>query len=430
MEPSQTDYQARFQRNPLTIYEAQHALIHRINSESVEVIPLEQAYMRRTAQTIRANMPVPHFQRSMMDGFAVKAADTCNVKQDMAAQLQVVGSIACGDVWKRPVETGEAVRIMTGAQLPEGADAVIKLEATSDLQRRTTGQSVDDRILVHQAVSIGENVNAIGTEMVEGQLLIEKGSRLEAGEMALLAMFGYEYVHVYTKPRVAIISTGHELLSISADIEAGKIRNSNSYMLLAQIQEAGGTPYLLPHVADDLHQLTQLLQEALQEYDAVITTGGVSVGDHDILYDFTQNWDGELLFNKVKMRPGSPSTVGFLHGKPLFALSGNPSACFVGCEMFVRPALLRMQGVSEPYRTPLRGKLEESYHVSDTFVRFVRGVMRTQEDGAVVVRPVGVDMSSATISIMKANCLFVVLPSPSGLKKGAIVDIVPLRLFN
>ncbi|WP_028546317.1 gephyrin-like molybdotransferase Glp [Paenibacillus taiwanensis] len=426
MESSQADYQARFQRNPLTIYEAQHMLIHRINSEAVEVIPLEQAYLRRSAQTIRANMPVPHFQRSMMDGFAVKAADTCHAQQNMAVRLQVVGSIACGDVSKKPLMSGEAVRIMTGAQLPEGADAVIKLEGTSDLQRRTTGQSQDDTILIHQSVSEGENVNAIGSEMEEGQLLIEKGSRLEAGEMALLAMFGYEYIHVYTKPRVAIISTGHELLSISASIEAGKIRNSNSYMLLAQIQEAGGTPYLLPHVADDLHQLTQVLKEALQQYDAVITTGGVSVGDHDILYDFTQNWEGELLFNKVQMRPGSPSTVGFFRGTPLFALSGNPSACFVGCEMFVRPALLRMQGVTEPYRTPLRGKLEQSYYVPDTFVRLVRGVMRTEEDGTVVVRPAGVDKSSATISIMEANCLFVVLPSPTGLEQGTLVDIVPL----
>ena len=279
------------------------------------------------------------------------------------------------------------------------------------------------------SASVGENITSIGSEMNKGDILVKQGQLLGPGELALLAMFGHRDVQVYSKPKVAIIATGKELQQPGTVLEPGRIWNSNSYMLMAQIEEAGGIPDMLPLVGDHVDQLTSQIQAAFQgDYDAVITIGGVSVGDHDILYEYTQQWNGELLFNKLSMRPGSPTTVGFMAGKPLFALSGNPSACYVGCEMFVRPALLGMQGVTEPYRTRMRARIIDDYRVEDTFVRFVHGILHADETGSLWVQPTAVDRSNATISIRDANCLFIVPPSRTGLDRHTVVDVIPLRI--
>lgn len=411
----------------MDVYEAQQEVFKRILPNKTEQVALSKAYKRSSAKSYEAAMPVPHFNRSVMDGYAVRAADIALAASDHPVELQVVAQVACGDHYDSILEAGQAVRIMTGGQVPVGADAVIKLEQTSGMGLSGALLREQRHVQVMAAVAEGDNITPIGSEISQGDVLIQKGQRIEAGELALLAMYGHSHLEVYAKPRVAVIATGKELLQPGEAIQSGKIWNSNSYMLIAQIEEAGGIPELMPLVGDRVDQLTRQIDEAIQgDYDAVITIGGVSVGDHDILYEYTQRWKGELLFNKLSMRPGSPTTVGFLKGKPLFALSGNPSACFVGCEMLVRPALLRMQGTEAPNRALIRARLVNEYRVEDTFVRFVRGNLHTDESGSLWVQPTAVDRSNATISIRDANCLFIVPPSRKGLEQHTLVDVIPL----
>lgn len=413
----------------MDVYAAQQAVLERIRALSVEHIALASAHKRYSAQTYAATMPVPHFERSVMDGYAVRTADVTYATKDHPIELQVVAHVACGEVYDAPLAAGEAVRIMTGGQVPAGADAVIKLELTSGMG--LSGEQLHEQrhVQIMSSALVGENITSIGSEMNKGDILVKQGQQLGPGELALLAMFGHRDVQVYSKPKVAIIATGKELQQPGMELESGKIWNSNGYMLMAQIEEAGGIPDMLPLVGDHVDQLTSQIHAAFHgDYDAVITIGGVSVGDHDILYEYTQNWNGELLFNKLSMRPGSPTTVGFMAGKPLFALSGNPSACYVGCEMFVRPALLGMQGVAEPYRAKMRARLMDDYRVEDTFVRFVRGILHADETGGLWVQPTAVDRSNATISIRDANCLFIVPPSRTGLDRHTVVDVIPLRI--
>ena len=418
-----------FKREPMNVFAAQQAVMKRITANATEQVELSTAHKRYSAKTYKATMSVPHFERSVMDGYAVRAADISQATSDHPVELQVVAHVACGEIYDSSLQKGQAVRIMTGGQVPAGADAVIKLESTSGMGLSGEALLEQRYVQIQGAVSIGENITPIGSELEQGDILVKQGQRLGPGELALLAMFGYAHAEVYTRPKVAIIATGKELLQPGTALEPGKIWNSNSYMLMAQIEETGGIPDLLPLVGDHVDHLTKQIHDAIHgEYDAVITIGGVSVGDHDILYEYTQQWKGELLFNKLSMRPGSPTTVGFLEGKPLFALSGNPSACYVGSEMFVRPALLRMQGSADPYRASIRARLVDDYRVEDTFVRFVRGIMHTDEAGSLWVQPTTVDRSNATISIRDANCLFIVPPSHNGLDRHTLVDVIPLHM--
>ncbi|WP_186785923.1 gephyrin-like molybdotransferase Glp [Paenibacillus agilis] len=421
-------HDVKFNRDIMPAQTAQALVLERVMCGSTERVPLEQAYGRHLAEEAVTNRPVPHFRRSIMDGYAVIAKDTSTADASNPVILQVIGEVPCGAVWSGELRQGQAIRIMTGAQLPEGADAVVRLEWTTTVERAVnSGPQSGQMIAVHQAVRSGEAIHGIGSEMQAGEVLVQKGQRIGAGEMGLLAMFGYANVHVYRRPQVAILSTGQELLSIEEELTPGKIYNSNSYILLAQLESAGAMPHLLPHIPDDITTLRERLDEALERYDLVITTGGVSVGDHDLLYDYTNNWAGELLFNKVKMRPGSPTTVGFRHGKPLFALSGNPAACYVGFELFVRPTLLRMQGVAEPLPKPILARLTEAYRVRDTFDRYVRAVLTITAEGQAEVRPTKADISSATVSIRDANCLFLSPASEEGMEAGTLVHVFPLR---
>ncbi|WP_051217595.1 gephyrin-like molybdotransferase Glp [Paenibacillus assamensis] len=449
----------KFNREIMPVQTAQALVLERVQRGFIERVPLAQAYGRHLAEEAVANRPVPHFRRSIMDGYAVAAKDTFQADTSNPVTLQVIGEVPCGSVWKGELRQGQAIRIMTGAQVPDGADAVVRLEWTttvgsgvyddsnaekyemlstsndeydkvscSSLPMTEAAQHAQSKqvIAVHQAVKSGEAIHGIGTEMQVGEVLVQHGQRIGAGEMGLLAMFGYAHVQVFCRPQVAILSTGEELLSLDEELSPGKIYNSNSYILLAQIESVGAIPHLLPHIPDDIDTLRERLDEAMEQYDVVITTGGVSVGDYDLLYEYTTNWDGELLFNKVKMRPGSPTTVGFRHGKPLFALSGNPAACYVGGELFVRPTLLRMQGIEEPLPKPITAVLTEPYRVRDTFDRYVRAVLTITDEGQAEVRPTRADISSATVSIRDANCLFLSPASQVGMEAGALVQVFPL----
>ncbi|WP_438445239.1 molybdopterin molybdotransferase MoeA [Gorillibacterium sp. sgz5001074] len=415
----------KFNREIIPAGEAQSRVMQHVRPGAAELVRLEDAWGRRLAEDLTAAHPVPHFRRSGMDGFALRSVETAGASVETPVRLKVAATIPCGEVMREPLLPGQAARIMTGAAVPDEADAVIMFEQTDSV--------VEDGVAyvsVHKEMRPGANVSEVGLEMRQGELLLEAGRIIGAGESALLAMFGHSQVRVAVRPRVAVFATGTELLRVDEPLVPGRIRNSNGYMLAAQVREAGAVPFIMEAIPDDVELAKKAILRAMDEYDAVVTTGGVSVGDYDILYDLTQQWDGELLFNKVAMRPGSPTTAGVRNGKLLFALSGNPGACFVGFELFVRPALYAMQGVRQPLPAEHQAVLSVDYAKGDKFTKYLRGVRTVAEDGTVYVAPVGIDASSITVSIRDSDCLIVIPFGENGVQKGETVRVIPLGAWG
>lgn len=414
----------KFYRHPITVKEAQERIrpfIKKIETESVELL---KSNGRRLAVSIDTPHPVPMFRRSGMDGFAIKSSDTKGETEDQPVLLKVIEEIACGDVPQKIITHGTCSRIMTGAVVPEGADAVIKLEDTETV---TEGNQTYTATKIK--ISSGENVTDVGTEISGGTRILEEGRRIGVGEQALFATFGFSKVKVFRRPTVAILSTGSELLQVDEELQPGKIRNSNSYMLAAQVENAGAKAIIIDQIPDDVELAKKRIFNAFDKADVVITTGGVSVGDYDILVDIFASWDGEMLFNKLKMRPGSPTTVGLRQNQFLFGLSGNPGACFAGFELFVRPVLWGMQGKPDYYLPEFKAYLTEDFQNLGSFPRFVRGKTLIEE-GKVFVSPVGADKSSVVVSIKDTDVLIKVPPGKIELKAGQLVEVIKLNVHE
>jgi len=412
---------SRFQRETLTVAEAQSKIAPFIKSAHTEIVNLNNSFSRHLAQDIHATQDVPHFRRSGYDGYAVRAMDTLSASHHTPVKLNVIESIACGSVPKLSVTKNTAARIMTGAAVPDGADAVIMLEMT-DCAELPAGLNVH----IKKEMKSGDNITPVGQEIRQGTAVIRNGSCIHAGSAALLATFGYMDVPVYERPKVAIFATGSELLDVGSALENGKIRNSNSYMIAAQVTAAGGQPIIMDVLSDHADAVELAVLSALDQYDLVITTGGVSVGDYDIMVDLFESWDGRLLFNKVAMRPGSPTSVGVLNGKLLFALSGNPSAGFVGFELFVRPVIAGMLGGSQSLSRMNTASLAADFTKPSPYPRYVRGVYR-MDQGTVWVEPIGPDKSSVTISLLDATCLIIIPSGGRGLQHGDQVQFITIR---
>ncbi|GLH62705.1 gephyrin-like molybdotransferase Glp [Parageobacillus sp. G301] len=412
----------RFQREIVDVWDAQKRLESWIRPLGTEKVKLTDSIGRYLGENVVATHDFPHFRRSMMDGFAVRSADTKWASEEHPVALQVIESIPCGAVPTKKLTANTAARIMTGAMMPEGADSVVMIELTEQMQKH--GQTYT---VVKKETRPNENVIPIGLEMAKGTLILEKGRKINPGEAALLAAFGYDTVTVSRRPTVAIFATGSELLDVSEPLEPGKIRNSNSYMVAAQVLNAGGLPVLLEKVPDDVGLAKSMILDAMEKVDLVITTGGASVGDYDILVDIFEQWDGKMLFNKVAMRPGSPTTVGVWRDKFLFALSGNPGACFVGFELFVRPVIWGMQGKTDIYLPSFSAFLAEDYKKKDSFYRIVRGKSEVK-DGKIYVRSAGIDQSNVLSSIRDTDCLIIIPRDRNVMNAGEMVKVLRLNV--
>jgi molybdopterin molybdotransferase len=416
---------AIYRRDAIPVEEAMRRIAERIGFVGIERVPLSEAFGRRLAEHVFADAPLPHFRRSGLDGYAVRADDTAGASPSSPARLEIIESVPCGAMPQKEVASGTAVRIMTGAAVPEGADAVVMLEMTG-----TETKDGRSYALVRRPMNGGANITPIGGETAAGELLLAPGCVIGSGETAVLAAFGRSVLQVARSPKVAIIATGAELLPVDtpSPLAPGRIRDSNSAMVAALIREAGGTPLLYGTVTDDPGAAASIVLRALGEADVVVTTGGVSVGDYDVMTDFCRHWDGELLFHKVAMRPGSPTSAGIRDGRPLFMLSGNPGACYVGFELFVRDALLRMQGASAPSLRPISAVLAEGEYAGIAYQRYVRGCCMTG-DGAVFAKPAGADKSSHLVSLPGTDCLIVVPPGGRGVKAGETVTVLIRRVL-
>lgn len=407
----------RFRRHTLQPEEAQRLVLDHAPSLPEEHVPLLEAWGRRLAEPLVSPHPFPPFRRSGMDGYAVRSVDLRDATPERPATLDVVEALPCGVKPIREIGQGQAARIMTGGMVPDGADAVVMLEATA-----TSGPHNHGHGYVHivKPVAPGLNLADIGCEMQSGELLLQAGSIVQAGESALLAACGCATVAVVRRPRVAVLATGNELLEVDKPLEPAKIRNSNLPMLAAMIREAGAEPIVLGTVTDERSETEAIVRRTLPQCDLLLTTGGVSVGDYDVMVDVLSAPDIQLLFNKIAMRPGSPTTAATLRDKLIIALSGNPGACFVGFHLFALPVIKRMLRVIDPHATSFQAHLGVPFPKVNAYRRYIRG--RTMLQGGVVkVYPTGDDKSSLMTTIVGADCLIEIPPLKAGLEAGQLI---------
>lgn len=405
------------ERTPISVKAAVQTVIdHCSRKMELETISLQTAYGRILGEPIIAKHDVPPFNRSAYDGYAVRAEDTIDATSETAINFRVIGEIGAGHVGDKALGEKEAYRIMTGAILPPKADAIVMLEDTTE---------TSDGFSLTKTFQSDDNISFQGEDAQKGEELLPVGSVIHPGTIAILATFGYAHVKVARLPKVSLVSTGTELLEVDEPLVPGKIRNSNGPMLQGQLARMGIPFESLGTMEDDLDACTDLITRALKKSDIVITTGGVSVGDYDYLPEIYQRLGATVLFDKVMMRPGSVTTVAELNGKLLFGLSGNPSACFTGFELFVRPALLSMMNCGTPYMPRMKAVLGEDFPKNNPFTRFVRAIWYLEDDIVKAV-PAGFNKSNAVSSIARGNGIIVLPSGSSGFMTGMEVDVLLL----
>ncbi|MFE8696343.1 gephyrin-like molybdotransferase Glp [Cytobacillus sp. FJAT-53684] len=411
-------------RTPIPVGEAvQRVMQYQLDGQT-EYVPIQESYGRYLSEDLTATSDVPHFDRAPYDGFAVRTIDTKEASQTNIVEFEVVDHIGAGMVTTKKVGPFQAVRIMTGAQMPEECDAVVMLELAKAFEK--DGKNY---MSIKRSYKSGDNVSFRGEDAKEGDILIKKGIKINPGIQAMLATFGYANIPVAKKPIVGLYATGTELLDVHDALVPGKIRNSNSYMIAAQIERAGAEVQYFGQLPDEFETCYEAVKNALGQVDMLITTGGVSVGDFDYLPAIYEKMQAEVLFNKVAMRPGSVTTVAQFEGKLLFGLSGNPSACYVGFELFSRPIIRRMLFSEKPHLRKEKAILDVDFLKANPFTRFVRSAL-TVSDGQLVASPSGVDKSNIVMSLAGANSLMILPGGTRGFEAGSEVAVLMLEDFD
>ncbi len=383
-----------------------------IGTESVE---LTAALDRVLAEPLTAERELPPWDNSSMDGYALRAVDTAAATADQPARLVMLGDVPAGAVASRSVGPGEAYRILTGAPMPAGADSVVP-------QEEVTGAG--EVVLVPRPVARGDYVRRHGEDIAAGDAVLAPGAVLRSAALGVLAALGRPTVRVYLRPRVAILSTGDELVDLGAALGPGQIPNSNTYALSGQVREAGAVPVNLGIARDAREHLEERLRWGLAA-DVLLSSAGVSVGDRDFVRDVLVKLGAELDFWKVSMRPGKPITFGRLGARPFFGLPGNPVSSMVTFELFVRPALRRMGG----YRHLLRPRLEAHALEPIDNPGPRRGYLRVrllETGGRIGARPTGEQGSAILRSMLLADGL-AVIPPDARIRIGEPVQVIRLH---
>jgi molybdopterin molybdotransferase len=396
----------------LTVTEASEQILSEIKPLAPEAVPLRQALGRVLAEDISATVTMPPWSNSSMDGYAVRSADITPVMSGERVQLRVIATVAAGEFAPRALKRGEAMRIMTGAPIPGGADSVIRKEDTD-------GGS--EKVEIREARDVWKNIRDAGEDFQRGDLLGKRGSPIKPALLGVLASSGIATVQVFGQPKVAIISSGNELVDLDdfdEVIAARRIVSTNSYTLEALTRVAGGIPEDLGIASDTKASLKRKL-DAAAGADLIITSAGVSVGDLDHTRDVFASLGGKQKFWKVKMRPGAPLAFGLLKGVPWLGLSGNPVSAMVSFELFIRPALRKMQGYQTFFRRTVAVTLEEEVKIGAKLTHFLRAVVTRQPDGALSARLTGHQSSGALTSMAKANALLIVPETDPKVPKGA-----------
>lgn len=408
------------QLEDLTVSEALALVLARFTVLPAEEVGLLDALGRVTAEAVVAGDDLPPFANSAMDGYAVRSADLGAAAREAPVRLRVVGDIAAGTSPAMVVEPGMAARIMTGAPLPQGADAIVPVEDT-DEPWRDAARPLPQAVAVFRAVEPGAYVRYPGEDIRAGDIVIPVGHRIRPQEIGVLAALGRETARVTRRPRVAILATGDELIAVAQPLSPGKIRNSNSYAQAAQVRALGGEPVLLGVARDTVADVRAKLDAAAAaQVDLLVSSAGVSVGAYDVVKGVLDEGGG-VAFWRVRMRPGKPLAFGAYRGVPYLGLPGNPVSAMISFETFARPAILKMAGHQVFARPRVRAVVPEAIR-SDGRESYLRAVVSRDEAGGYVARTTGSQGSHVMTSLIKANALLVV---PEGVREvlaGATLD--------
>jgi molybdopterin molybdotransferase len=382
-------------------------------------VQLLDAHGLLLAEDVSAPEALPRFDNSSMDGYAVRLADLAGVTRQHPATLRVIADIPAGSTSDVTLTSGTCARVMTGAPVPEGAEAVVPVEWTD------AGTAT---VRVHQPAEAGAYIRRVGEDIAVGEVLLRRGVRLGARQTALLAGIGRDRVAVRARPRVVIISTGSELVEPGTAPGPGQITDSNSFMLAAAVRDAGGIAYRHGIVPDDPRALLDVLDDQLVRADLVITSGGVSVGAYDVVKEVLSQL-GTVTFDRVAMQPGMPQGFGTLGPDrvPIFTLPGNPASSYVAFEIFVRPAIRVMLGHPEPHQPTLVARCAVGFTSPAGRRQFLRGALELDDAGAARgVRPVGGSGSHLLGGLARADCLIVVPEDVTTVRPGDRLDVIPL----
>jgi molybdopterin molybdotransferase len=366
-------------------------------------VALADADNRVLAEEIRADRDYPPFPRSVRDGFALRAADA-------PGELRVIGEVRAGEAFAGSVGAGDAVEIMTGAPVPAGADAVVMIEHTTREGGDLAGSGAKPRVKIDRTLRVGENVSPTGEEAPNGAVLLDAGRRLGYAEIALLAMVGHVQVSVFRRPKVAILSTGDEI--VEADEQPGpvQIRNSNAAALAVQVRRAGGTPEVLPIARDNYESTSALVARGL-DADVLLLSGGVSAGKYDIVERVLADAGGEFFFDRVLIQPGQPVVFGRVMrdgvAKFFFGLPGNPASTMVTFEVFARAVIEKLEGVTDPPLRMLRATLMREFRHKPGLMRFLPA--RLSADGG-SVEPMPSKGSSDVAALARSSAFLVAEP--------------------
>jgi molybdopterin molybdotransferase len=400
----------------ISVEEALKTILGGIHTLGCEKIPITSSLDCVICEDIVAGRTIPPLANSAMDGYAVIAADTAFASKEKPAVLDVLEDVPAGRVATQPIRKGQAIRIMTGAPLPEGADAVVRVEDT---------EAKLGRVEIFVSAAPGLDIREAGEDVKKGELVIPKGSVLRSAEIGMLAALGRSCVSVHQRPVVAVVSTGDELVEVDEVPGPGMIVNSNGYSLAALVLEAGGIPLQVGIARDNREDLLEKFKAAARA-DIVVSSGGVSVGDYDLVKDIMAEIGSRIQFWRVAMRPGRPLAFGLLGGKPLFGLPGNPVSSMVSFEQFIRPSILKMRGYRNIFRKAIRAEMTEGFTKKKGLTYLLRARVEYR-DGKYYAATTGEQGSGILKSMVLANGLIVLPEDVQALNPG---DMVAVQLLD
>lgn len=392
----------------ISVEEARRIILENIRPlKETEAKEMCSCLGRVLAFDLMAKENIPPFSNSAMDGFAARAKDLAGASRENPKTLEVIESLAAGYTARRSVGSMRAIRIMTGAPLPKGADSVVMVEDT---------KNKEEFVIIFKEVEKGENVRYAGEDVKKGEIVIKNGTVLKSGHIGLLASLGAGKIKVFRQPRVAILATGDELVEIGQRLSPGKIRNSNAYSLYGQALKMAALPILLGIARDNKKDLEQKIRKGLSA-DMLLVSGGVSVGDYDFVKDVLKDLGTQMKFWRVAMKPGKPLAFGMMNGVPVFGLPGNPVSSMISFEQFVRPALLKMSGAREISRFYLPAIAKEDFEKKKGLRYFLRVILENK-DGQLYASLTGPQGSGILKSMALANGIMELPEDMEVLRKG------------
>jgi len=409
----------------ISVEEAQEKLLSHVTVLGKEKVPILDSPGQVLAEDLRSAINVPPLDNSAMDGYALRAKDTSGAQRGSARLLRVIDTVAAGSISDKEVVPGTAIRIMTGAPIPKGADSVVRFEDTDETARQRGGPLFEIGICVE--AKEGQNIRRAGEDIAEGQVVLPAGTIIRPAEVGVLASLGRSTVSVIARPVVAIVATGNELVEVGRPLPVGKIYNSNSYSVAALVRRYGGIPRVLGIALDSKESLVAALRRGL-DADMLITSGGVSVGDYDIVKEVLAQ-EGEIGFWSVRMKPGKPLAFGQIKGVdktvPHLGLPGNPVSSMVTFEMFARPAILKMMGKRNLTKPTIEAVLEDRILNSDGRRVFTRAIIERRGD-KYFARLTGPQGSGVLTSMSLANGLVIVPEDVAEARPGDTIRVMML----